>query len=155
MPMRVFNGANVTQRCQVPSGWTGPSHLAMTFHPPYRQPALAGAAEAISAPAVNAAASPPTINWFVPPSCASPLPRRLSLAWAVFAAFHTVIGWRWASRAGPTWRRAGSSARRSRLSSRGEQACYGSMCVGGVAKTGSPGGGLPGLIGWQLVSAGL
>jgi hypothetical protein len=45
----------------VPSGWIGPSHLLITS-PPYMQPALAGAAEAISAPAVNAAASPATMN---------------------------------------------------------------------------------------------
>lgn len=30
-----------TQRCQVPSGWTGPSHLLSTG-PPYWQPARAG-----------------------------------------------------------------------------------------------------------------
>jgi hypothetical protein len=40
-----------TQRCQVPSGWTGPSHLLLTG-PPYWQPALAGGADAISSPVI-------------------------------------------------------------------------------------------------------
>jgi hypothetical protein len=44
---------NTTQRCQVPSGWTGPSHLLTAIHPPYRQPALAGGAAVISPPAVS------------------------------------------------------------------------------------------------------
>jgi hypothetical protein len=57
-----------TQRCQVPSGWTGPSHLLITG-PPYWQPAPAGGAEAISSPAISTAASPPTMQRFVVVSC--------------------------------------------------------------------------------------
>jgi hypothetical protein len=65
----LVNGAirpppTTTQRCQVPSGWMAPSHLLAT-PPPYRQPALAGGAEAISHPAISMAASPPTMQCFI------------------------------------------------------------------------------------------
>src|SRR6202011_1411913 len=53
-----------TQRCQVPSGWTGPSHLLITG-PPYWQPALAGGADAISSPVISTAARPPTMQVFM------------------------------------------------------------------------------------------
>src|ERR1700758_1206442 len=45
---------NTTQRCQVPSGWTGASHL-LRNRPPYWQPALAGGAVATSPAAIAAA----------------------------------------------------------------------------------------------------
>src|SRR6267378_1269377 len=61
---RGTNWATATQRCQVPSGWTGPSHLLITG-PPYWQPALAGGAEAISSAAINRAADPPTMQRFI------------------------------------------------------------------------------------------
>jgi hypothetical protein len=48
-------------RCHVPSGWRGPSHLLMTG-PPYRQPALAGGATAISAADIRRAADAPTVQ---------------------------------------------------------------------------------------------
>jgi hypothetical protein len=46
---------NSTHRCQVPSGWTGPSHWLLVKGPPYRQPALADGAAANSPPASSAA----------------------------------------------------------------------------------------------------
>src|ERR1700753_3201201 len=52
-----------TQRCQVPSGWMGPSHLLITG-PPYWQPALAGGAAAID-PAISTAGSPATMLSFM------------------------------------------------------------------------------------------
>src|SRR5579884_768999 len=53
-----------TQRCQVPSGWTGPSHLLRTG-PPYRHPALADGAETMSPAAISRAATPPTMPRFM------------------------------------------------------------------------------------------
>src|SRR5690242_20255194 len=53
-----------TQRCHVPSGWTGPSHLLRTG-PPYTQPARAGGAAAISCAANSKAAHPPTMPRFM------------------------------------------------------------------------------------------
>jgi hypothetical protein len=53
----LFTELNNTQRCQVPSGWMGPSHL-LTAIPPYWHPALACGAEPISSPAISTAASP-------------------------------------------------------------------------------------------------
>lgn len=68
MPGRLlYDALNTTQRCQVPSGWTGPSHLLAAIHPPYQHPALAGGAAAISPPAMSAAASPPVMNCFMSP----------------------------------------------------------------------------------------
>jgi hypothetical protein len=57
----------VMQRCQVPSGWMGPSHSCANGCSAYRglrQPALAGGAVATSPPAISAAASPPTMYCF-------------------------------------------------------------------------------------------
>src|SRR5215211_4441193 len=67
-------------RCHVPSGRRGPSHLLMTG-PPYRQPALAGGAAAISAADIRRAADAPTMQRLMlaplSPSRQSPtLPRR-------------------------------------------------------------------------------
>ena len=59
-----INWATATQRCQVPSGWTGPSHLLITG-PPYWQPALAGGAVAISSAAISRAAITPTMPRFM------------------------------------------------------------------------------------------
>jgi hypothetical protein len=59
-PLPLPTELNTTQRFQVPSAWTGPSFL-LTESPPYRQPALAGGAEAISPPAISEAASPATM----------------------------------------------------------------------------------------------
>src|SRR5215217_7237953 len=60
--------------CQVPSGWTGPSHLLIKG-PPYRQPALAGGAMAISPAAISRATDPPTMQRFMVVSLTSPLGR--------------------------------------------------------------------------------
>src|ERR1700731_3124824 len=53
------------QRCQVPSGWTGSSHLLIAPYPPYIQPALAGGADPIRPPTISAAANPATMYCFV------------------------------------------------------------------------------------------
>ena len=63
----------------------GPSHFLVT-PPPYWQPALAGGAEAISAPAVSAVASAPTMYCFMVLPFASPLATMLTLMCPVFAA---------------------------------------------------------------------
>src|ERR1700754_2256469 len=63
-PSRPPTGGKTTHRCQVPSDWTGPSHLLIDA-PPSWQPALAGGAAAISAPAVRAVASPATTSCLI------------------------------------------------------------------------------------------
>jgi hypothetical protein len=58
----------VTQRCHVPSAWTGSSHFwasGWLGHPALTHPALAGGAAMISPPAINAAARPPAMYRFV------------------------------------------------------------------------------------------
>src|SRR3954463_6750254 len=88
-----------TQRCQLPSGWTGPSHLLMTC-PPYWQPALAGVAEGISPAAVSRATDAPMMQRFMDASrhfatlgrCrVFGQPMRLPLVRLLFAAFEVVI----------------------------------------------------------------
>jgi hypothetical protein len=54
-PLLLLEDQNSTHRCQVPSGWTGPSHWLVVMGPPYRQPALADGAAANSPPASSAA----------------------------------------------------------------------------------------------------
>jgi hypothetical protein len=76
---------NTTQRCQVPSGWTGPSHLLATS-PPYWQPALAGGAKAISPPAVSRAASPPTMP------CLIVVPRQIAMTLMFSAEDRLAVG---------------------------------------------------------------
>jgi hypothetical protein len=55
----------VMQRCQVPSGWMGPSHSCANgwlAHRGFLHPALVGGAEAISPPVITTAANPPTMS---------------------------------------------------------------------------------------------
>ena len=65
--------------------------MLMTDHPPYRQPALAGGAEATSPPATSAAANPATKHCFMALSFTSPQAMTILVMWAAFAAFDVMI----------------------------------------------------------------
>src|SRR6185312_13878349 len=94
MPLGIRR-VTATQRCHVPSGWMGPSHLLRTG-PPYWHPAPAGGAVATGPAAISRAANPPTTPRFMvasrrPDQQTMTLPRMRSVCVGVSATKHSWV----------------------------------------------------------------